>query len=111
MTWDQAPVFELPSLSEVPQDLALFLRREPRRIRVIVLHVGVLPHLLGVLPIFLNGRDDKFVLELAVVRELEPNLFPPPDLDPAGENSILPSTSRIEICTRRAGFFGSPALP
>ena len=74
-------------------------------------HVGVLLHLNGVLEVLLKRGQNELMIQLAVVAKLKADLLAAADLDPVGDEVILPSFSLITTWTGRAGFLGSPGLP
>src|SRR5215218_3864170 len=79
---DQAGELEGAGLAEAPDDLARAARRKTLPVRVVMLHVGVLPHLNLVLRVALGRVEYELVIDLAGVLEREADLLAPLRLDP-----------------------------
>jgi hypothetical protein len=82
VTRDQAGIFEVAGLAEFPHDLVSLLLGDTLTVRIVVFHVRILLHGLGVLEIFGSGRQYEFVDEFAVVAQHELDLLTLLDLDP-----------------------------
>src|SRR5216684_3222381 len=89
MTRDQAGIFELADLGEPPYDLIRLLGSKSLSVGVIVLHVRIFLHGLGMLEIFRSSREDELVVELTVVAQHELYLLILLDLDPARQEQHL----------------------
>src|SRR5579883_504339 len=75
MPGNQAREVERAGLGESLEDLTGRLGLQPDRVRVIVFHVGILLHRLHMLEVALHSAYDEFVVLLAIVAQLETNLF------------------------------------
>src|SRR6185436_491399 len=71
MVGDQAGIFERAGLGEFPDDLGRFRRRQPHAVRVVVFHVRMLLHVLGVLQVLLRGGEQEFMVFLAGIADHE----------------------------------------
>src|SRR6187402_1933397 len=82
MAGDQAGKFERAGLAELPEDLGRLARREPHPVRIVVLHVRMLLHHLGMREILLGRGEQEFVILLADIAQHEADLLAAFDLDP-----------------------------
>src|SRR5262249_19513387 len=88
---DETGELEFTALGELPNELAVSVRQNALPVRVVVLHVGMFFHDLGVLAIFGNGREDEFVILLAIVMQNEADLFPSAHFDSRGLEAHFPA--------------------
>ena len=72
----------MPALVNFQRISAGFLRREPHAVGIVVLHVRVLLHHLGVLEILFGGGQQEFVILGAGIADHEADLLAALHLDP-----------------------------
>jgi hypothetical protein len=95
VTRNKAGIFELADLGEPPYDLIRLLGSKPPSVGIVVLHVRIFLHGLGVLEIFRHSPEDELVVELTVVPQHELDLLVLLISILFGKNSIVPSASVI----------------
>src|ERR1051326_6656055 len=71
MTRDQTGIFELATLGETPDELSTVKRRQPRGVRIVVLHVRELLHHRGVFPVVGLGGQHELVIPGSIVSDDE----------------------------------------
>src|SRR3954466_15757404 len=84
MAGDQAGKFERAGLGELPEDLGGLARREPDTVGIVVLHVRMLLHHLGMREVLLRCGEQEFMVLLADIAQHETDLLAAFDLDPGG---------------------------
>src|SRR5882757_4875096 len=81
VTGDQAGIFERSGLGEFPEDLGALVRLEPHPVRIVVLHLRMFLHQLGMLQILCGGGEQELVILDTDIAEHEADLFAARDLD------------------------------
>src|SRR4029450_2367745 len=84
MAGNETGELEFTALGELPNELAVSVRHQTPRVRVVMLHIGLFFHDLRVLAIFGDRREDEFVILLALIVQNEAYLFSSAHFDSRG---------------------------
>src|SRR5476651_735682 len=80
MAWNEAGIFERSRLGKTPEDFVVGVRLDGLTVRIVVLHVGIFFHQVGVFEIVLLVGKNEFMRQRAAVRNDELDLFAALDL-------------------------------
>src|SRR2546422_11411634 len=88
---NEAGELECAALGEPPDELTVPLRHQTSRVRVVMLHLGMLFHDFRVLAIFGDCRQDKFMILLTLVVQNEADVLASAHFDLRGLEAHFPA--------------------